>query len=70
MNMKNTMILLIFLLSILGLLVGVHYSEDIGSENSHESQWERIYEDHDGVFTVTLEKKYDHASASHITGIN
>lgn len=68
MNMKNTMILLIFLLSILGLLAGVHYSGDIGSENSHESHWERIYEDHDGVFTVTLEKKYDHSLQSDMTG--
>ena len=33
-----------------------------------EPVWERIYEDHDGVFTVTPEKKYDHSLQSDMTG--
>ena len=57
MNMKNTVILLIFLLSIIGLIVGVCYTEDIDSANSHDEGFERIYEDSDGVITITLEKK-------------
>ena len=57
MNMKNTVILLIFLLSILGLIIGVYYSEDLDSENYHKSSWEKIYEENDGVITITLEKK-------------
>ena len=57
MNMKNATILFIFFLSILGLLVGVYYSEDVCSDSSHKFAWERIYENHDGVLTVSLEKK-------------
>lgn len=57
MNMKDTAILLIFLLSILGLIIGVYYSTDISSDNSHDGTWERIYEDSNGTITITLEKK-------------
>lgn len=57
MNMKNTAILLLFLLSILGLIIGIYYSEDISSENYHKSSYEKIYEESDGVLTITLEKK-------------
>ena len=58
MNMKNTVILLIFLLSILGLVIGIYYSEDVSSDNTLKTQWEKIYEDNDGVLTITLEKKH------------
>ena len=57
MNMKDTAILLIFLLSITGLIIGIYYTDDIGSENSHNMQWEKIYEENDSILTVTLEKK-------------
>ena len=57
MNMKNTVILLIFLLSITGLIIGIYYTDDIGSENSHKTQWEKIYEENNSILTVTLEKK-------------
>lgn len=57
MNMKNTAILLIFLLSILGLIIGVYYTTDTSSDNAPHSSWERIYEDNDGILTITLEKK-------------
>lgn len=57
MNMKNAAILLIFLLSVLGLIIGVYYTDDIGSANTHEKTYERIYEDANGVITITLEKK-------------
>lgn len=57
MNMKDTAILLIFLLAIVGLLVGIYYTEDFASENSHKSSYEKIYSDEDGVLTITLEKK-------------
>ena len=56
MNMKDTLLLLIFLFSIIGLIIGIYYSEDISSENSHKGSYERIYEDSDGVLTITLEK--------------
>ena len=57
MNMKNTVILLIFLLSILGLLVGVYYSTDVSSDNSPDGTSEKIYEDPNGTITITLENK-------------
>ena len=57
MDMKNTVILLIFLLSILGLIVGVCYTEDSSSDSFHKNHFERVYEDSDGVLTITLEKK-------------
>lgn len=57
MNMKNTVILLIFLLSILGLIIGVHYTEDINSDNSQDGDLGEVNEDSNGVLTIALEKK-------------
>ena len=57
MNLKNTVILLILLLSILGLIIGVYYSETASSDNSSQNSWERIYEDADGIMTITLSEK-------------
>ena len=57
MNMKDTIILLIFLLSVVGLCIGVYYTADAGSESSHESDCERIHEDNGSVLTVTWQKK-------------
>ena len=57
MNIKDTMILLIFLLSVLGLCIGIYYTADASSENSHGSGYERLHEEHDGVLTITWEKK-------------
>ena len=57
MNMKNATILLIFLLSVLGLIIGVYYTTEITDDNSHESEWNITYEESDGVLTLTLEKK-------------
>ncbi len=56
MNMKNTVILLIFLLSILGLIIGVYYSEDIGSDSTPQNSQEIVYEDANGTITITLEE--------------
>ena len=56
MNMKNTLILLIFLLSILGLIIGVYYTEDFGSDSTPQKNWNRVYEEKDGILTITLEK--------------
>ena len=57
MNMKNATILLLLVLSILGLVVGVYLTDDVGSDNSQDSSWQRIYEDNDGIFNVKLVKK-------------
>lgn len=45
MNIKNTVILLIFLLSVLGLILGVYYTEEAGNADSHENSYERIYDE-------------------------
>ena len=55
--MKDTLILFIFLLAVLGLFIGVYCTEDASSENSHESIFEKCYEDNDSVLTITLEKE-------------
>ena len=57
MNMKNTLILLIFLLSVVGLIIGVYYTELDNVEKTPHHSWERLYEENNGVLTVTLEKK-------------
>lgn len=57
MNMKNTVILLIFLLSILGLIIGIHYTEDVSSDNSQNNDLDSINLDDDSDMTITLEKK-------------
>ena len=67
MNTKNTVILLILLISILGLLTGVYCSEDINSDNTQHSKWEKIYEDKDGVVTITLQKKENQGINNNIT---
>ena len=55
--MKDTVILLIFLLAIVGLLVGICCTEDLDSANSHESSLEKLFSDDDGDITISLEKK-------------
>ena len=54
MDIKDTTILLIFLLSILGLIIGVYYTHDLDSDNI---SFERIHKDSDGIEIITLEKK-------------
>lgn len=57
MNMKNTVILLICLLSILGLIIGVHYTEDISNDNSQDNDLDSINLDDDSDMTIAFEKK-------------
>jgi len=57
MNMKNTAILLIFLLSVLGLIVGVCYTDDTASINSSESVSEAITEYDNGTIIISLENE-------------
>lgn len=67
MNIKNTVILLIFLLSVLGLILGVYYTEEAGNADSHENNYERIYDEKNGVETVTLEKKEKNELSKYFT---
>ena len=54
MDLKNTTILLIFLLCILGLIIGVYYTEDSGSSLNHDDYDEVIHEDSNGTITINL----------------
>ncbi len=54
MNMKNTVILLIFLLSVLGLIMGVYYTEGTYSDNSQDDHFDSVNEDSNSIGTITL----------------
>lgn len=55
MNMKNAAILLIFLLCILGLIIGVYYTETDESSAGQNKNKEVIHEDSSGTITISLE---------------
>ena len=57
MNLKDTVILLIFLLSIVGLIIGVYYTEDVSNDNSQDGDLGEVSEDSNGDITINLEKK-------------
>ena len=54
MNMKNTVILLIFLLSILGLIMGVHFTEDTNSTATSDNNSDSITHDSNSSMTFTI----------------
>lgn len=56
MNTKNTLILLIFLLSVMGLIMGVYYTESAEAENANAGSEEKVFEDPNGTIIITLEK--------------
>ena len=62
MNMKNTVILLLFLLSIVGLIIGVYYTEIDNIEKTPQNSWEILHEENNGILTITLEKKEENES--------
>lgn len=67
MNMKNTVILLIFLLSVIGLIIGVYYAEVANKDNSNEESLFEVYEDSDGVITITYEEKENRDLSKYFT---
>jgi hypothetical protein len=54
MNLKNTAILLIFLLAVLGLIIGVHYTEDEKINDTQDNALDSVSEDNDSVITINL----------------
>jgi hypothetical protein len=56
MNMKDTVILLIFLLAIVGLIIGVYYTEVENIEKTSKDNEKLIYEGSNGAITITLEE--------------
>lgn len=55
MNMKDTAIILIFLLAVLGLIIGVYYSESADSNENAINNEEVVYEDSNGIISITIE---------------
>ena len=54
MDMKNTTILLIFLLCVLGLIIGVYYTEVSESTQNLDDYEEVIHEDSNGTITINF----------------
>lgn len=57
MDMKNTVILLMFLLAILGLIVGVYYSEADDAGKTPKDSEKTLSEDSNSTITITIEPK-------------
>ena len=67
MNMKDTVILLIFLLSVVGLIIGVYYTEVINNDDSQDTSLFEVHEDKNGVVTITYEKKEENDLSNYLT---
>ena len=52
--MKNTAILLIFLLSILGLVMGVYCTDDANTSTSQDNDSDSVNEDSNSIGNITL----------------
>ena len=55
MDMKNTAILLIFLLCVLGLMIGVYQTEGSNDAVNLDNYEEVVLEDSNGTITIQLE---------------
>nr|WP_295000773.1 hypothetical protein [uncultured Methanobrevibacter sp.] len=67
MNMKNTVILLIFLLSVLGLIIGVYYTEDITSDSLADDETDMINEDADSNLAITSDENNTNYLKAYLT---
>ena len=56
MNMKNTVVLLLFLLCILGLIIGVYYTE-LDESSQKVSKYEKTVTEEDGIVHISLDKR-------------
>ena len=63
MDMKNTAILLIFLLCILGLMIGVYQTESSDSSINLDDYEEVVQEDSNGTITIDLVLKQNNESS-------
>ena len=63
MDMKNTAILLIFLLCILGLMIGVYQTESSDNSINLDDYEEVIHEDSNGTVTIDLVLKENNESS-------
>ena len=63
MDMKNTAILLIFLLCILGLMIGVYQTEASDNSPNLDDYEEVVHEDSNGTITIDLVLKENNESS-------
>ena len=63
MDMKNTTILLIFLLCIMGLMIGVYHTESSDSSINLDDYEEVVQEDSNGTITIDLVLKENNESS-------
>lgn len=63
MDMKNATILLMILLCILGLIIGVYYTEASDSAESPDDYEEVLHEDSNGTVTIDFELKEKNENA-------
>ena len=63
MDMKNTTILLIFLLCIMGLMIGVYQTESSDSSINLDDYEEVVQEDSNGTITIDLVLKQNNESS-------
>lgn len=57
MNLKNTTILLILLLAIMGLLIGIYYTEADNIEKTSENSEDTLFEDSNDIITINVQPK-------------
>ena len=55
MNMKNTVILLLFLICILGLIIGVYYTE-LDESTQKVTKYEKTVTEENGIVQISIDK--------------
>ena len=55
MNMKNTVILLLFLLCVLGLVIGVYYTE-LDESTQKVTKYEKTVTEENGIVQISIDK--------------
>ena len=55
MNLKNTVILLVFLICILGLIIGVYYTE-LDESTQKVTKYEKTVTEENGIVQISIDK--------------
>ena len=68
MDMKDILILLIFFLSIIGLIIGF-INTDYNINDSQDMEYKKLYENNGYIETITLEKNDDSNKISNLNHV-
>ena len=68
MDMKDILILLIFFLSIIGLIIGF-INTDYNINDSQDMEYKKLYENNGDIETITLEKNDDSNKISNLNHV-